>query len=38
MSLSAKGFLEFAIKTGCIIDTWKTFCYPWVFSGALESS
>jgi len=31
-------FLEFAIKTSYVLDPWKTFCWPWVFSGVLESS
>jgi len=31
-------FLKFAIKTGYVLDPWKTFCFPWVFSGVLESS
>jgi len=30
-------FLEFVVKTGCILDAWKTVC-SWIFSGVLESS
>ena len=28
--------LEFAIKTGYVLNLWKTFCCPWVFSGVLK--
>jgi len=31
-------FLAFAIKTGSVLDSWKTFCCSWVFSRVLESS
>jgi len=31
-------FLEFAIKTGYVLDPWKTICCPWVFSWVLENS
>jgi len=31
-------FLEFAIKTGYVLDPWKIFCCAWAFSGVLESS
>ena len=30
-------FLEFAIKTGYVLYSWKTFCCPWVFSAVHES-
>jgi len=30
--------LEFAIKAGNVLDPWKTFCCPWVFSVFLENS
>jgi len=33
-----KTFHGFAIKTGCVLDPWKAFCCPWVFSGVFESS
>jgi len=31
-------FLEFAIKSRCVLDSWKIFCCPWIFFGVLESS
>jgi len=31
-------FPEFAIETGNVLDPWKTFCCPQVFSGVLENS
>jgi len=30
--------LEFAIKTRLVLDSWKTPCCPWIFSGVLENS
>ena len=33
-----RSFLEFAIKTGYVLDPWKTVSCPWVFSCVLESS
>jgi len=30
--------LEFAIKTRYVLDSWKTSCCPWIFSGVLENS
>jgi len=30
--------LEFAIKTHFVLDSWKTFCCPWIFSRVLENS
>jgi len=30
--------LEFAIKTRYVLDSWKTCCCPWIFSGVLENS
>ena len=32
-----KTFLDFAIKTGYVLDPWKTFCCSWVFFAVLES-
>jgi len=31
-------FLEFAIKSGYVLDPSKTFCCPWEFSGILDIS
>ena len=31
--LERQGLLEFVIKTGYVLDPWKTFCCPWEFSG-----
>jgi len=31
-------FLEFAIKTGFVLDPSKTFCCSWIFSGVLQNS
>ena len=36
--LERPDFLEFVIKTIYVLDTWKTCCWPWLFSGVLESS
>ena len=33
-----RAFLKFAIKTDYVLDPWKTFCCPWLFSGVLENS
>ena len=30
--------LEFAIKSRFVLDSWKTSCCPWIFSGVLENS
>jgi len=30
--------LESAIITRYVLDSWKTSCYPWIFSGGLENS
>jgi len=30
--------LEFVIKTHYVLDSWKTYCCPWIFSGVLENS
>ena len=29
--------LEFAVKTCCVLDPWKTSCSPWMFAGVLEN-
>jgi len=29
--------LEFAIKTRYVLESWKTSCCPWIFSGVLEN-
>jgi len=33
-----RNVLEFAIKTRFGLDSWKTSCCPWMFSGVLENS
>jgi len=35
---AARTVFEFAIKSRFIVDSWKTSCCPWIFSGVLENS
>jgi len=32
-SWAPRTVLEFAIKTGYVLDSWKTVSWPWIFSG-----